>query len=42
MARTATQEPKQLKESAQRLYQKYVPNGIKKQELDADIQQDTP
>merc|ERR1719436_1901030 len=31
------QEPKQLKDSVQALYKKYLPNGIKKQELDGDI-----
>merc|ERR1712137_613637 len=34
------QEPKQLRESATNLYKKYVPNGIKKQELDSDIQRE--
>jgi len=34
------QEPKQLKESVSNLYKKYVPNGIKKQELDSDIQRE--
>mmetsp|Transcript_127451 Transcript_127451/g.360642 ORF Transcript_127451/g.360642 Transcript_127451/m.360642 type:complete len:1250 (-) Transcript_127451:139-3888(-) len=34
------QEPKQLKDSATALYKKYVPNGIKKQELDSDIQRE--
>merc|ERR1711977_86287 len=34
------QEPKQLKESVTSLYKKYVPNGIKKQELDSDIQRE--
>merc|ERR1712217_943923 len=34
------QEPKQLRESATALYKKYVPNGIKKQELDSDIQRE--
>merc|ERR1719276_370299 len=34
------QEPKQLKDSTANLYKKYVPNGIKKQELDADIQRE--
>merc|ERR1712048_188728 len=34
------QEPKQLRDSVTSLYKKYVPNGIKKQELDADIQQE--
>lgn len=34
------QEPKQLKESVTNLYKKYVPNGIKKQELDSDIQRE--
>lgn len=34
------QEPKQLKDSVAGLYKKYVPNGIKKQELDADIQRE--
>merc|ERR1719265_2889381 len=31
-------DPKLLKESIANLYKKYVPNGIKKQELDSDIQ----
>merc|ERR1719276_42184 len=34
------QEPKQLKDSVTALYKKYVPNGIKKQELDSDIQRE--
>lgn len=34
------QEPKQLKDSVTSLYKKYVPNGIKKQGLDADIQRE--
>jgi len=34
------QEPKQLKESLTALYKKYVPNGVKKQELDSDIQRE--
>merc|ERR1719356_1436020 len=34
------QEPKQLKESVMGLHKKYVPNGIKKQELDSDIQRE--
>jgi len=34
------QEPKQLKESVTALYKKYVPNGVKKQELDSDIQRE--
>merc|ERR1719156_429529 len=34
------QEPKQLKESVTNLFKKYVPNGIKKQELDQDIQRE--
>merc|ERR1712187_273768 len=34
------QEPKQLRESATSLYKKYVPFGIKKQELDSDIQRE--
>eukprot|EP00747_Dinoflagellata_sp_TGD_P106606 gnl/TRDRNA2_/TRDRNA2_169896_c0_seq1.p1 gnl/TRDRNA2_/TRDRNA2_169896_c0~~gnl/TRDRNA2_/TRDRNA2_169896_c0_seq1.p1 ORF type:complete len:264 (+),score=78.49 gnl/TRDRNA2_/TRDRNA2_169896_c0_seq1:48-794(+) len=34
------QEPKQLRESCMSLYKKYVPNGIKKQELDPDIQRE--
>merc|ERR1712151_1404466 len=34
------QEPKQLKDSVTSLYKKYVPNGIKKQELDSDIQRE--
>jgi len=34
------QEPKQLRESITNLYKKYVPNGIKKQELDPDIQRE--
>merc|ERR1712048_829063 len=34
------QDPKLLKDSVTRLYNKYVPNGIKKQELDSDIQRE--
>merc|ERR1719261_139637 len=34
------QEPKQLRDSVTSLYKKYVPNGIKKQELDSDIQRE--
>merc|ERR1711977_817027 len=34
------QGPKLLKESVTGLYKKYVPNGIKKQELDSDIQRE--
>mmetsp|Transcript_13687 Transcript_13687/g.36226 ORF Transcript_13687/g.36226 Transcript_13687/m.36226 type:complete len:1228 (-) Transcript_13687:39-3722(-) len=34
------QEPKQLKEAVAALYKKYVPNGVKKQELDVDIQRE--
>lgn len=34
------QEPKQLKEAVTALYKKYVPNGVKKQELDSDIQRE--
>merc|ERR1711920_357505 len=34
------QEPKQLRESVSALHKKYVPNGIKKQELDSDIQRE--
>mmetsp|Transcript_2588 Transcript_2588/g.4777 ORF Transcript_2588/g.4777 Transcript_2588/m.4777 type:complete len:1201 (+) Transcript_2588:52-3654(+) len=34
------QEPKQLKDSLTALYKKYVPNGVKKQELDSDIQRE--
>merc|ERR1719356_1382578 len=34
------QEPKQLKESVMGLHKKYMPNGIKKQELDSDIQRE--
>jgi WD40 repeat protein len=34
------QDPKQLKESVTALYKKYVPNGVKKQELDPDIQRE--
>eukprot|EP00929_Paragymnodinium_shiwhaense_P023266 TRINITY_DN1460_c0_g2_i1.p1 TRINITY_DN1460_c0_g2~~TRINITY_DN1460_c0_g2_i1.p1 ORF type:complete len:1226 (+),score=432.73 TRINITY_DN1460_c0_g2_i1:97-3774(+) len=34
------QDPKLLKESITSLYKKYVPNGIKKQELDSDIQRE--
>merc|ERR1719183_1866 len=34
------QEPKQLRDSVTGLYKKYVPNGIKKQELDSDIQRE--
>mmetsp|Transcript_78194 Transcript_78194/g.211524 ORF Transcript_78194/g.211524 Transcript_78194/m.211524 type:complete len:1255 (-) Transcript_78194:77-3841(-) len=34
------QEPKQLKESVMGLHKKYMPNGIKKQELDGDIQRE--
>merc|ERR1719221_193617 len=34
------QEPKLLKDSVSNLHKKYVPNGIKKQELDADIQRE--
>eukprot|EP00930_Biecheleria_cincta_P056908 TRINITY_DN42926_c0_g1_i1.p1 TRINITY_DN42926_c0_g1~~TRINITY_DN42926_c0_g1_i1.p1 ORF type:complete len:1216 (-),score=324.29 TRINITY_DN42926_c0_g1_i1:285-3932(-) len=34
------QEPKQLKEGVTALYKKYVPNGVKKQELDSDIQRE--
>merc|ERR1712203_711925 len=34
------QEPKQLRDSATALYKKYVPHGIKKQELDSDIQRE--
>merc|ERR1712185_721010 len=33
-------EPKQLKESVTNLFKKYVPHGIKKQELDSDIQRE--
>merc|ERR1711998_550797 len=34
------QDPKLLKDSIGKLYGKYVPNGIKKQELDSDIQRE--
>merc|ERR1711870_140272 len=34
------QEPKLLREKVSNLHKKYVPNGIKKQELDADIQRE--
>jgi WD40 repeat protein len=34
------QEPRQLKESVVNLHKKYTPNGIKKQELDQDIQRE--
>eukprot|EP00931_Biecheleriopsis_adriatica_P073734 TRINITY_DN47969_c0_g1_i1.p1 TRINITY_DN47969_c0_g1~~TRINITY_DN47969_c0_g1_i1.p1 ORF type:complete len:1245 (+),score=388.72 TRINITY_DN47969_c0_g1_i1:82-3735(+) len=34
------QEPKQLKDSVTALYKKYVPHGVKKQELDSDIQRE--
>merc|ERR1712159_779976 len=34
------QEPRQLRDSVTSLYKKYVPNGIKKQELDSDIQRE--
>merc|ERR1719183_2372047 len=34
------QDPKLLKDSIANLYKKYVPNGIKKQELDSDIQRE--
>jgi len=34
------QEPKTLRDSLTSLYKKYVPNGIKKQELDSDIQRE--
>merc|ERR1711920_351292 len=34
------QEPKQLKGSVLALHKKYIPNGIKKQELDSDIQRE--
>merc|ERR1719375_971788 len=34
------QEPKQLRDSVAGLYKKYVPNGIRKQELDSDIQRE--
>ncbi|CAE8610875.1 unnamed protein product [Polarella glacialis] len=34
------QEPKLLKDSVTALYKKYVPNGVKKQELDSDIQRE--
>merc|ERR1712048_297264 len=34
------QDPKLLRDSATALYKKYVPNGIKKQELDVDIQRE--
>merc|ERR1712228_464469 len=34
------QDPKQLKDSVGSLYKKYVPNGVKKQELDPDIQRE--
>lgn len=34
------QEPRLLKESVSALYKKYVPNGVKKQELDSDIQRE--
>merc|ERR1719378_1562359 len=34
------QEPKQLKESVTDLHKKYVPNGVKRQELDSDIQRE--
>merc|ERR1712222_36048 len=34
------QEPQTLRGSLTKLYQKYVPNGIKKQELDSDIQRE--
>merc|ERR1712187_991416 len=34
------QEPKLLKDSVTSLFKKYVPNGIKKQELDPDIQRE--
>eukprot|EP00927_Polykrikos_kofoidii_P004457 TRINITY_DN11755_c0_g1_i1.p1 TRINITY_DN11755_c0_g1~~TRINITY_DN11755_c0_g1_i1.p1 ORF type:complete len:1221 (-),score=291.71 TRINITY_DN11755_c0_g1_i1:257-3919(-) len=34
------QDPKLLKESVTGLYKKYVPHGIKKQELDSDIQRE--
>merc|ERR1711988_1479158 len=34
------QEPKLLRDTFTALYKKYVPNGIKKQELDSDIQRE--
>lgn len=34
------QEPRLLKESVTALYKKYVPKGVKKQELDTDIQRE--
>jgi len=34
------QDPRQLRDSVAALYKKYVPNGIKKQELDVDIQRE--
>jgi len=34
------QEPRLLKDSVSALYKKYVPNGVKKQELDSDIQRE--
>merc|ERR1719378_375617 len=34
------QEPRQLKDSVSNLLKKYLPNGIKKQELDQDIQRE--
>jgi chromosome segregation ATPase len=34
------QDPKQLKDSVGALYKKYVPNGVRKQELDPDIQRE--
>merc|ERR1711959_197259 len=34
------QEPKQLRDSVQALFKKYVPHGVKRQELDTDIQRE--
>jgi len=34
------QEPNRLRDSTTALYKKYVPNGVKKQELDSDIQRE--
>jgi len=34
------QEPKQLRDAVSALYKKYVPHGVKKQELDGDIQRE--
>merc|ERR1711959_55116 len=34
------QEPKQIKDKVAALFKKYVPNGVKRQELDTDIQRE--